>query len=86
MTFISVSERANPLKKIKLSARLKQQIRDNVLPESAVKAFDMDRILEEEENFLDVDKKKPLALDLEAMKPVIKGTSTAVVQDLSVKE
>ena len=83
---MSVSERANPLKKIKLSARLKQQIRDNVLPESAVKAFDMDRILEEEENFLDVDKKKPIALDLEAMKPVIKGTSTTVVQDLSVKK
>ena len=66
---------------MKLSARLKQQLKADLLPEQAVKKFDMDRILEEEENFLETDRKKPLALDQKDMIPKITHVNPNFVQE-----
>jgi|DEB0MinimDraft_12_1074336.scaffolds.fasta_scaffold36625_4 hypothetical protein len=46
-----------------------------MLPEETVKKFDMDRIHEEEENFLETDRKKPLAIDKTTLVPKITGVN-----------
>ena len=70
----------------KLSARLKQQIKAELLPEDKVRNFDMDRILEEEENFLETDRKKPIALDQKKMVPKITSVNPHMIHDTSSKK
>ena len=43
------------------------------MPRDIVKTIDLDRIAEDEENFLDLDKKKRVALKADTLKPDIKG-------------
>ena len=55
---------------------LRQQIQENKLPEGMIKSLDMDRINEEHEDFLRVDKGQRLALKQQQLKPIIKDIRT----------
>jgi len=46
----------------------------------------MDRILEEEEDFLETDRKKPLALDSKKMVPKITNVNPHMIHDTSSKK
>jgi hypothetical protein len=47
---------------MKHGIKLKRQIKDGLLPEDLVKNFDMDRLYEMDEDFMTINKLKPLAL------------------------
>ena len=54
-----------------------------MIPIDVIERIDMDRIQEEEENFLETDRRKPLALDEDKLKPLVRGVSTIVLEDTS---
>ena len=51
------------------------QIKRNLLPQEIAKTIDLDRIAEDEENFLQFDIKRKMAINGDKLRPVIKGVS-----------
>ncbi len=53
-----------------LSQKLEEQIREKLIPDDIIKTIDMDRIQENEEEFLETDRRKKLAIDKFKLKPI----------------
>lgn len=51
------------------SKKLKIALRDGLLPDNLAENFDMDRLYEDQEDFLVTDRRKPLALNTDLLKP-----------------
>ena len=65
---------------LKNSIRLKQMIQKGLLDDDVLKNMDMDRLKEDEEDFLQTDRRKPLALDRMKLKPIIDRMNEGVIQ------
>ena len=70
----------SPRRIMKDSSRLKLMLKTGELPKDIAEKIDMDRIKEAEENFLETDRKRTLALNKKILKPLLDNNDGNIIK------